>query len=207
VATRNTPKAGTRHRALAPPRSPLRSTAVPLCAAVRAYRGGPATFGLSAAPLGSPPPPRGAPALAASPHTVVLAGLPTVPPCARAPTEVAAVPAVNGWGIPSRRRHDPLSLSPGYKTATVPPSCAHIKRRSLSPTAPPLAPPRQPRCYSSCHHHHPTAPTLSLGSSIPPCAACCSDRAALSPELRRPRLPPRNLAGATTTPTPVVIEP
>jgi hypothetical protein len=60
-------------------------------------------------------------------------------------------------------------------------------RAPTSSAAPPLAPQRQARGYSSCHHP-PTAPTLSLGSSIPPCAMCCSDRAALSPELRRPRL-------------------
>jgi hypothetical protein len=115
------------------------------------------------------------------------------------PRRVLALAAIRARRCPPVRRRFPLRVRagqglspycklkarsfPAYKTEPHrAPSRTHLERRPLSPAAPPLAPQRQARGCSSCHHH-PTTPTLSLGSSIPPCVACCSDRAALSPEL------------------------
>jgi hypothetical protein len=85
----------------------------------------------------------------------------------------------------------PSPLAPNRRVSSIKrlSHCAPLARPRRAPlaetVAPPLAPQRRARGSSSCHHR-PMAPTLSLGSSTPPYAACGSDRAAPSPERELP---------------------
>jgi hypothetical protein len=100
--------------------------------------------------------------------------------------------------VPLRRHRPSVRQSLGSTRATYKeksPSLAHWSTAGAFFLSAPChwRPQRRARGSNPCHHR-PTAPTLSLGSPIPPCATCCSDRAALSPELRRPQPPPPSSA-------------
>jgi hypothetical protein len=100
--------------------------------------------------------------------------------------------------VPPRRHRSSVRWSLGSTCATYKEKSPYLTHWSIAgafslSVTPPLAPQQRAR-GSNPSHHRPTTPTLSLGSPIPPCVACCSDCAALSPELRRPRLPPPSSA-------------
>jgi hypothetical protein len=100
--------------------------------------------------------------------------------------------------VPPRRHRPSVRWSLGSTCATYKEKSPYLTHWSIAgafslSATPPLAPQQRAR-GSNPSHHRPTTPTLSLGSPIPPCVACCSDCAALSPELRRPRLPPPSSA-------------
>jgi hypothetical protein len=129
------------------------------------------------------------PQAARAPRQLEARARPTPHPFNRRPIRALPVPRAPAEVRPPYHRIDAGVSLRGEGTTRSPcplaikrPLCPPRASTSSAPTetaAPPLAPQQQARCCSS-YHHHPTAPTLYLGSSIPPCVACCSDRAALS---------------------------